>query len=77
MTENEMKSGDFLKDVEITICIRSGHTDLVILSKLLQVVKTSVASAIDTEIVMAEMEQKVKITPEGKLCTSICKLYVD
>lgn len=77
MTESEVKSGDFLKDVEITICIRSGHTDLVILNKLLQVVKTSVASAIDTEIVMTEMEQKVKTTPEGKLCSSVCKLYVD
>lgn len=77
MSESKVQFKDPLKDVEITIHIRSGHTDLVDLNKLLQVIKTSVASVQVTEIVVAELERKVKVTPVGELYSVQCKLTIN
>lgn len=62
-----MKSGDFLADLDIEIVIRSSQTDLVILQRLAQVIVTSVTELVDTEIVLIELEDKVKVTSEKKL----------
>lgn len=77
MSEGKVQFKDSLKDVEITIHIRSGHTDLVDLNKLLQVIKTSVASVQVTEIVVAELERKAKFTPAGELYSVQCKLTIN
>lgn len=62
-----MKSGDFLADLDIEIIVRSSQTDLVILQRLAQVIVTSVTELVDTEIVLIEIEDKVKVNSEKKL----------
>lgn len=77
MSESKVQFKDSLKDVDITIHIRSGHTELVDLNKLLQVIKTSVASVQVTELVVTELERKVKLTPRGELYSVQCKLTIN
>lgn len=64
-----MKSGDFLTDLDIEIIVRSSQTDLVILQRLAQVIVTSVTELVDTEIVLIEIEDKIKVNSEKKLST--------
>lgn len=70
MNNEELKSGDFLEDVDITISLRSGHTDIQILQNLSKAIVASVIELCDSDVVVAEQELKVKSTP-GKSLSSI------
>jgi hypothetical protein len=63
----EMKSGDFLEDIDIEILIRSGKTDFRTLSKLSQAIVASVVELVDSDVVLAETEQRVNIQGPKKL----------
>jgi len=77
MEEKKRQSGDFLKDVEITISLRSGGTDISELKKLIQAFSASVTSLVDTKIVTTETEMKVKTTPKGRLSSISTFLYIE
>jgi hypothetical protein len=62
-----MKSGDFLEDIDIEILIRSGKTDFRTLSKLSQAIVASVVELVDSDVVLAETEQRVNIQGPKKL----------
>lgn len=77
MEEDGVHSGDFLKDVEINITLRSGSTDLVIIRKLLQAIVASAASSVDTKVVTTGSEVKVKSTPGKNLIVCSQILYIE
>lgn len=76
MSEEKIRSGSFLSDVEIKILIRSGQTDVSELKKLIQAVKASVTSLVDTNIVLTEIDEKVNITGNRKLSIVSYSLYI-
>lgn len=73
----EIRSGDHLSDVEISIFIRSSGTDLSDLRKLMNAITASSTSLLDTRVVTIELEEKI-LTTSGKCIRSLrSKLYVD
>lgn len=58
------------KDVEVTIILRSGQTDLKNLMKLMKSVKDLSNLSIDSEIVLTETEMRITST-QGKDLTVI------
>lgn len=76
--ESDPKSGDFLSDVEITVIVRSGGTDLVVLKKLIQAFSASVTSLVDTKkIVPTEIDVHSNNTFGKKLITLKNKFYIE
>lgn len=76
MEKEGIRSGDFLKDVDIMITLRSGSTDLKDLQKLIQALSASVNALVDTRIVTTETEMKVKQTSQGKLTSLTHQFYI-
>jgi hypothetical protein len=73
----EIKSGVFLKDVDIIITLRSGGTDLDILQKLMKAISASSTSLVNTKVVTTEVEIKVNTSSSGKLSTLFTKLRIE
>lgn len=77
MEKEDIKSGDFLKDVEIVITIHSGHSELSDLEKLMHALTASATSLVDTRLEMIELERKFKVTSNGKLRTVVSKFFIE
>lgn len=73
----EIKSGDFLSDVEITIFLRSSGTDYSSLKKLMNAILASSTSLLDTKVVTIFLEEKVTSQPGKRLLSFTTKLYVE
>jgi hypothetical protein len=73
----EIKSGDFLSDVEITIFLRSSGTDYRNLKKLMNAIMASSTSLLDTKVVTLFLEEKVTQQPGKNLICLTSKLYVE
>jgi hypothetical protein len=65
--EETIEIEGILKDIDITISLRSGVTDLKNLQKLMKVITTSSTSLKELKIVNTETEINVKSTANGKL----------
>jgi hypothetical protein len=65
--EETIEIEGILKDIDITISLRSGVTDLKNLQKLMKVLTTSSTSLKELKIVNTESEINVKSTANGKL----------
>lgn len=76
MEDSKTKSGDFLSDVEITLTVRSGKTDLSSLKKLIQAFSASVTSLVDTKIVLTENDVHVNNTSDKILITLRREFYI-
>lgn len=76
MNENVPQSGDFLEDVEITIILRSGKSELRSLKRIQQVMLTSVVNLLDTEVLLLLHENKVTQTPNKELHSMKTVLFI-
>lgn len=75
MEESKIKSGDFLQDIDIEIKIRSGKTGIRVLSKLIESVKTTLTTSLDTDLVLTEAFQSIRTNQEGNLTLVTYHLY--
>lgn len=77
MEKEEMRSGDHLSDVEVTIFIRSSSTDYGTLKKLMNAFVASSTSLLDTKVVTVFLEEKVTNSPGKRLVSLKTTLYVE
>jgi hypothetical protein len=59
----DLKSGDFLEDIEIEIVLRSGKTSFKVCSNLVQAIVASVVELLHSDAVLTETEYKIKNMP--------------
>jgi hypothetical protein len=62
-----LKSGDFLEDIDIEVYIRSGKTDFKVLTNLEQVIVTSVIEIVDSDVVLTETLHSIHVKGPNKL----------
>lgn len=76
MEKSEIRSGDFLSDIEITVQLRSGSTELSYLQSILEAVEASIKTIVDTNLVTTETELKIVFKNGKKLTVLKTDLYI-
>jgi len=74
--KKQIKSGDFLEDVSISISLRSGKVDSGDLAKLLQALRPLIVNLLDTEVEILSFEKKETDFPEKKLSSVKLELHI-